>query len=153
MKFKKADILSSLMFISLLIGAYIMLDGLKAFVYLWVLLFGGVTLVSLLLNKKTISTILFYLLIGLILLVTYLMLINLIIPMRDPNIIGAIAGKHDDKIYMDWRWGILFGFLLTFLTILLYHKSRQKNRVIEIAFAVLFIVIAFIRYIMESRGY
>ena len=146
---RKSNIIIGLLFAGLLIGTGIMQTHLKSKPQILMLIFGALTLASFIIKQKMISTWLFYILIGTMLYINYFMLTNLIIDLLNPDR-GWVEfeGERHRVMDMSWIWGVILGFLLSPLTIILYHKSKVRNRSIEIGITTLFLVITIVIYIV-----
>lgn len=143
MKFNRTDILILLAFIGLLIYPIIILTALHINIVLYILIFCVVTLTTFAINR-TLSTILFYILLGLLLYIDYFFLILLIIGIFEPN--RGVVTEHP-VMDLTWIWGIPVGIVLTSLSIWIYHKINKRNKAIEIGVTSIFLIAALIRWI------
>ena len=146
---RKSNIYIGLLFAGLLFGTGIMQTHLKNNPQLFMLIFGALTLTSFITKQKIITTWLFYILIGTMLYINYFMLTNFIIDLINSDR-GWVEFEGERHRVMDtsWIWGVFLGFILTPLTIILYHRKKVRNRSIEITVTSLFLVITTAIYIV-----
>lgn len=138
-----------LIFLGLLAGTGIMQTHLKNNPQIAMLVFGAITLVSFFTQKKNISTILFFALLGTMLFVNYCILTDRIIDLINPNR-GWIEfeGKKQKVMDLSWIWSVISGLFFSPLTLFLYQKKKMRNRAMEIAVTILFLVTTFAVYII-----
>ena len=146
---RKSTIIIGLLFAGLLVGTGIMQTHLKNNPQLFMLIFGGLTLTSFITKQNIITTWLFYILIGTMLYINYFMLTNLIIDLVNPDR-GWVEfeGERHRVMDMSWIWGVILGFILSPLTIILYHREKVRNRSIEIGVTSLFLALTTVIYIV-----
>lgn len=154
MKVKKTDIITCLVFAIFLVETGFIIDSLKEGAQLFTILFGGLTFTTLIIKRNTLSTILFYILLGTILLINYGLLTNLIIGVIDPNR-GTVMVDGVKRHVMDMTWilGILLGLVFAPITITIYHKKLRSDRVIEIVFTAVFIIVTALIYFNHKSAY
>lgn len=77
------------------------------------------------------------------------MLTNSVIDILTPK---RIVEEGDEVLYpvanMNWVWGVILGFILSPMTIILYHKTNSRNRLLEIGVTALFILSTTVIYII-----
>lgn len=148
---RKLNIFIGLFFVVLLIGMGILQTHLKSKPQILMLIFGLITLISFILKLPKTSTWLFYILIGTMLFVSYFTLVDKIIDFLNPNR-GWVEyqGERYRVMDMNWIWGVFFGFILSPLTIILYHKKKLRNRSLEIGLLTFFLVITSVIYIVNE---
>lgn len=136
------DILLIILFLAMLVGTGMMQTHLKEKPQLGMMFLGAFTLVAFILKTKTVSTGLFYLLIGMLLFVNYFMITDWIIHFVNPNRNWVVVNgiKHPTMDF-SWIWGVIAGLILSPVTIVLYHKNNRRNQFIEIATTVLFLMV------------
>lgn len=127
--------------LSLLIISGIMQTKLKSSPQVFMIILGGITLLCFAQKNKNISTALFYSLVGILLSFVFSMttvwVLNLIF--SESNVI-EIEGEKRYVSNMFWLWGISVTIILTPLVLFNYHKSRYRNRRVEVLFLILFVI-------------
>lgn len=139
---RNVNVIIGLIFAVLLIGTGIMQTHLKNEALIFMLIFGVLTFISFIIKQKSISTLLFYILTGAILYINYFMLTDLIIDLINPNR-GWVEFEGERHRVMDlsWIWGVIMGFIFSPLTLILYHRTKIRDRKIEIGATVVFLII------------
>lgn len=146
---RKTNIIIGLIFSGLLVGTAIMQTHLKNKPQIFMLIFGVLTLMSFAIKQKIISTVLFYMLIGTMLYINYFILANLVIDLINPNRSWVeFEGKRYPRMDRSWIWGVVLGFILSPLTIKLYHSKKVRYRLMEIGVTTFFLVITTVIYIL-----
>ncbi len=148
MRYKISDILIGLIFAGLIIGTGLMQPDLKSKPQVYMLLFGLLTLGSLFSKQPFQTSIPFYILLGIMLYINFFMLTNFIVDTISPDD-GWVVDNNGERhrvMQMNWIWGVLAGLVLSPLTIFLYHKKKQRNKVLEISFTIIFIILTAIIY-------
>ncbi len=138
MTIKIADLIIGFVFIGLLIGSATVQPPLKEEPQIIMLLFGGLTLASFFTKSRAISTVLFYLFIGILLFINYTVLTIIIITKINP------VNSSPNVLY--GFWSFLLALFLSPFTIIIYHRLQMRNRIIEIAGTAIFILITTIVY-------
>jgi len=149
MNYKFSDILIGLLFAGLIIGTGFMQIQLKNMPQIYMLLFGLLTLGSLFAKQTFKTSIPFYILLGTMLYINIFILTNLIVNAISPDD-GWFVGTNGERhrvMQMNWIWGVLAGIFLSPLTIFMYHKKIQRNKILEISLTTIFIVLTSIIYI------
>jgi hypothetical protein len=152
MNYKLSDILIGLLFAGLIIGTGFMQTGLKHDPQVFMLLFGLLTLGSLYDTQPSKTSIPFYILLGTMLYINIFILNELIVNTISPNN-GWFVDSNGEKrrvMQMNWIWGVLAGFVLSPVIIIFYHKKVRRNKVLEIAFTTIFIILTAIIYIKNE---
>lgn len=146
---KLSDILTGLLFAGLTIGTAYMQTQLKSTPQIYMLLFGLLTLVSLIAKPPFKTSIPFYILLGTMLFVNFLILTNFIINTISPDDGWVVDNKGERRrvMQMNWIWGVLLGLILAPLSIVLYHRRMRRNKVLEISLTTAFIIFTAIIYI------
>jgi len=149
MNYKFPDILIGLLFAGLIIGTGFMQMQLKKEPQSYMLLFGLLTLGSLFTKQTFKTSIPFYILLGTMLYTNIFILTNLIVNTISPDDGWFVDtnGERHRVMQMNWIWGVLVGIVLSPLTIFLYHKKTQRNRVLEISLTTIFTILTSIIYI------
>lgn len=152
MSYKLSDILIGITFAGLVIGTGFMQTDLKNEPQLFMLLFGLLTLTSLFAKQPFKTSIPFYILLGTMLYLNIFILTNLIVNAINPDDGWFIEtnGERHRVMQMNWMWGVLTGLVLAPLTIVLYHKKIQRNKVLEISLTTVFIILTTIIYIKHE---
>jgi hypothetical protein len=152
MNIKPADLLTGLFFAGLIIGTGVMQTQLKNGVQVYMLLFGVVTLASLVAKQPFKTSIPFYILLGAMLYVNSFIMTNVLVDILNPDdgqFVDTTTGERHRVMQMNWVWGVLAGFVLTPLALIIYHKS-QRNKVLEISLTAIFILVTAIIYIINE---
>ncbi len=151
MHFKLSNILIILLFTSLIIGTAFMQTKLRDDPQVYMLLFGLLTWVSLFAKRTFLTSIPFYILLGVMLYMNIFMqtyqLSNFINP-NDGWVVDS-SGERQRVMQLNWVWCILAGLVLSPLIIILYHKKAQGNKVVEIAFVSVFVLVTAIIYFVK----
>lgn len=149
MKYKLSDIIVGLLLVGLIIGTGFFQTQLKNQSQFFLLLLGLLTLGSLFAKRPFQTSILFYILLGIIFYINIFSLSNHIIDIINPNDGWVIdsSGEKQRVMQMNWKWANLLGLVLTPLLMVLYHKIIGKNKVLEISLTTIFIILTFIIYI------
>jgi len=118
----------------------------------FMLLFGGLTLGSLLLKKPFHTAIPFYVLLGTMLYINVFIITNQLITLMNPDEGWFIDsnGERQRVMQMNWIWGVFTGLILSPLLVILYHKKINRNSLIEISMTTLFIISTAIIYIKHE---
>jgi hypothetical protein len=151
MSFKTSNIISGLFFFSLIIGAGFMQTQLKSSPQVFMLLFAIITLGSFFIKHQYKNSILFYILLGAMVYINIFNLTNYFVSTINPdnNIFVDYNGQKHQVMQMNWIWGVIVGCILSPLAIIFYDKKIQRNKLIEIIFTAVFIImtaIIFIKY-------
>lgn len=149
---KLSDILIGLLFAGLIVGTGFMQTQLKNQPQIYMLLFGLLTLGSLLAKQTFNTSVPFYILLGTMLYINIFILTNRIVTIISPNDVwGADTnGERHRVMPMNWVWGVLTGLVLSPLAIMLYHKKVKRNKRLEISLTTIFIVLTAIIYIKHE---
>ncbi len=152
MSYKISDILIGLIFAGLIIGTGFMQTGLKSGPQIVMLLFGLLTLGSLLAKQPFNTSIPFYILLGTMMFVNIFIMTGLITDVLSPDDVRPVDTKVERHyvMQMNWIWGVLATLVLSPLTLLLYHKKIQRNKVLEISLTTIFIILTAIIYIKNE---
>jgi len=152
MNLKLSDILIGILFVGLIIGTGFMLTQLKREPQIYMLLFGLLTLGTLLAKQTFITSIPFYILLGVMLYVNIFILTSLTVNIISPDNDWVVDtnGERHKVMQMNWIWGVLTGLSLSLLTILLYHKKVKRNKILEISLTTIFIILTAIVYIKHE---
>lgn len=147
MNIKLSEILIGLFFAGLIIGTGFMQTQLKNESQIYMMLFGILTLVSLLAEKSLKTPIPFYIFFGILIFTNIFIVTNLIVNLINPYDGWSVNtnGERVRVMQMNWIWGVLVGLVLSPLTIFLYNKKR--NKMLEISFTTIFIILTVIIYI------
>lgn len=140
---KTSNLLVGTVFLILVIvTAMEQMTGVKEDPQRWMLLLGVLTLLSLLTGLKPVSTVLFYLLLGLLLYVNYYLLIVWMLDAVDPE--PKWIEVDGERHYLIKTGQIFFAlvapFFFSVMTVSLYHKKMRRNKALEVAMAALFLL-------------
>ena len=152
MSYKLSDILIGLMFAGLIIGTSYIQTELKNTPQVFMLLFGLFTLGSFFAKQPFKTSIPFYFLLGKLIYINIFQLTNLIVNSINPED-GWIVDNNGERyrvMQTNWIWGILAGFILSPLTIVLYHKTITRNKVLEFSLTTIYIILTTIIYIKHE---
>ncbi len=153
MNFKLSDILIALIFAGLIIGTFLQTQ-IKNEALINMLLFGLLTLKLLFAKHSFKTSIPFYILLGTMVYINIFELTNIIIfkisPEKSNSGFIDINGERHATMQMNWLWGVFSGLILSPLTIVLYHKKIQRNKILEISLTTIFIVLTAIIYIKKK---
>ena len=152
MSYKLSDILIGLIFAGLIIGTSYIQTELKNTPQVFMLLFGLFTLSSFFAKQPFKTSIPFYFLLGKLIYINIFQLTNLIVNSINPEN-GWIVDNNCERyrvMQTNWIWGILAGFILSPLTIVLYHKKITRNKVLEISLTTIYIILTAIIYIKHE---
>lgn len=128
----------------LIIGAGYTHLELKEEIQRYLILYACATLLTLLIWKSIVSTMLFYIILGVILYMNFFFLSLLIIDLFTPRH-NYIEGEHGG-MSMAWMWGVVAGFTLSPISLVLYHQLEKRNRKFEIAFVLVYIIVSAVVY-------
>jgi hypothetical protein len=148
MNYKLSDTLIGLLFAGLIIGTGFMQTQLKNEAQICMLLFGALTLGSLVAKKPFKTSIPFYILLGTMLYINIFILTNYTVNRISPDDGWFVDndGERHRVMQMNWIWGVLTGLVLSPLTIVLYHKKIKRNKLLEISLTSIFIILTAIIY-------
>ena len=116
------------------------------------LVFGLVTLASLIARKHFKTPVLFYLFLGAMVFINVFMLTTHLANVINPDI-GWIVdsnGVRQRVMNMTWIWGVLSGLILAPLAVLGYHKFVKRKPVMEISITVLFLLVTTVIYVQHE---
>ena len=152
MNYKLLDILVGLLFVGLLIGTAFTQTELKNESQVYMLLFGLLTFVSFFAKKPFKTSIPFYILLGIMLYTSILIITTQVVNLIRPNDGWFVEsnGERHRVMQMNWMWGVLFGFVFSPVIIVLYHKKVQRNKTLEISLTAIFIILTAIIYIKQE---
>ncbi len=152
MNLKLSDILTGFLFAALIIGTGIMQTELKNIPQVLMLLFGLLTLGSLVAKQPFKTSILFYILMGVMLFISIFILTNLIVNtiLPDDGWVIDNNGERYRVMSMNWMWGVLAGLVISPAVVFLYHRKIQRNKVLEISLTAIFIISTSIIYITHE---
>ena len=150
---KKTDILISVVLACLLIFSGVVQTSLKGAPQIVMLVWGGLTLLSLLMSQGRVANFMFTVLFGTLLAVAYFALIFLFTSwMSDPYIDSEGIRRHPMP-----TGELLLGFVgasvLTPFTISIYRKTHWHHRGIKIAASALFCAITAVVFIVTEVRY
>lgn len=143
MNVKLLNILIIILFTILLVGTAIAQLQIKFIPQICLLFFDLLILLIFIIGQGNISTIVFYIFIGLRLFINFCMLTYWIIHIINPNGGISISENGETHLNMDLATPFFSGLaalLFTPLVIYLYHKKIKRNRKIEMTAIVVFIV-------------
>lgn len=146
--------LIALLFAALLINAGILQSDLKEMPQLVMISFGVVTLVSFIFIPGSIfTTLLFYTITGFMLYSAFFGLSEQVKDILYPDI-GWIEHKGEKKQVMDmsWVWSVAAGFVLSLLTLILYHRLKLRNQKLEFGVISLFLAMTVVIYFGFELG-
>ena len=152
MNLKLSHILTGLLFAGLIIGTGFMQTELKSTPQLFMLLFGLLTLGSLVAKQPFKTSILFYILLEVMLFISIFILTSLIVNtiMPDDGWVVDDKGERYRVMEMNWMWGVLAGLVISPAVVFLYHRKIQRNKVLEISLTAIFIISTAIIYITHE---
>lgn len=148
------NILTGLFFAILLTLTGILQSDLKAMPQLVMIAFGIVTLVSFIfIPGSMLTTLLFYTVTGFMLYCAFFELSEYVVDFLYPER-GWIEHEGGKKRVMDmsWIWSVAVGFVLSPLTLVLYHRSKLRNPSLEMGVCALFLVMTVVIYIVLELG-
>lgn len=101
------------------------------------------------LKQEKIGEVLFSILLGTMLYINYFILTNWILDIANPDK-GWVEVDGIPRRVMDTSWilGVIIGPILAPLTIFLYRKNVKRNKIIEMGFTTLFVLITTVVYIV-----
>jgi hypothetical protein len=146
---KTSNLLVGIVFLILVIvTAMEQMTGVKEAPQRWMLLLGVLTLLSLLTGLKPVSTVLFYLLLGLLLYVNYYLLIVWTLNTIDtePKWIELDDERHPVIKTGQIFFALVAPFFLAVMTVVLYHKKIRRKHALEVATAALFLLVTAVLY-------
>ena len=152
MPFKFSDLVIALLFLGLVIGTAMMQGHLKNGPQLLMLVFGLVTVASLIARKHFKTPVFFYLFLGAMVFLNVFMLTTHLANVLNPESGWIIDsnGVRQRVMNMTWIWGVLSGLILTPLAILAYHRFVQRKPILEISLTVVFLVVTTIVYVQHE---
>jgi hypothetical protein len=152
MNLKLSDTLIGILFVGLIIGTGFMLTQLKSEPQIYMLLFGLLTLGTLLAKQTFKTSIPFYILLGVMLYVNIFILSSLTINIISPDNGWVVDtnGERHKVMQTNWIWGVLAGLIISPLAILLYYKKVKRNKILEISLTTIFIILTAIVYIKNE---
>jgi len=151
MNLKLPNILIILLFTGLIVGTAFLQTKLRDDPQVYMLLFGLLTLVSLFAKRTFLTSIPFYILLGVMLYMNIFMQTYQISNMINPNdgwIVDS-SGERQRVMQLNWVWCILAGLILSPLIVILYHKKAERNKVLEITFIGVFVLVSAIIYLIK----
>ena len=150
---KKIDILISVVLACLLIFSGVVQTSLKGAPQIVMLVWGGLTLLSLLMSQGRVANFMFTVLFGTLLAVAYFALIFLFASwMSDPYIDSEGIRRHPMPTG-ELLLGFVGAFVLTPFTIFTFRKIHWHHRGIKIAASALFCVITAVVFIVTEVRY
>lgn len=60
------------------------------------------------------------------------------------------SGARQRVMQLNWVWGVFAGLILSPLIVILYHKKVQRNKMLEIAFVGVFVLVTAVFYFMKN---
>lgn len=142
------DIGIGIIFTILLIGMGFTQTGLKENPQKIMIGFGGILLILKIFREENLSTLMFYILIGILLYVAIFIGIGYIVHKLNPDAGWIeINGERQRVMNMNWIWGVLGGIILSPIIIRKYHKSINRNKILELIFVAFFVIITTIIYV------
>ncbi len=137
----------AILFMILIIGVGFAQIGLKENPQRIMIGFGMITLILKFFKQEKVSTILFSFLIGVLLCVVIFIGIEFFVHKLNPNAGWVeVDGKKRRVMDMNWVWGILGGIIISPIITIKYYKSVNKNKILELIFLILFIIVTTIIY-------
>lgn len=152
MSYKLSNILTGFLFAGLIIGTGFMQTELKSTAQIFMLLFGLLTLGSLVAKQPFNTSIPFYILLGIMLFISIFVLTNLIVNavLPDDGWVVDNKGERYRVMSMNWMWGVLAGLVISPVVVFLYHRKIQRNKILEISLTTVFIISTAIIYITHE---
>ena len=149
MKKQLSNILIAIVFCGLLVGMGFTQTLLKSLPQLIMIFFGMLALGSLIIKRSFISSIPFYIVLGVMFYINIFLLASAAVDFIHPHQDWTTQndGSIDRSPNLNWLGAIIVSFFLSPLSIVFYHKKIQRNKGLEIAFITLFIIVTLIIYI------
>lgn len=149
MKNQISNLITVLLFSGLLIGMGLTQTHLKSMPQIIIFLFGVLTLGSLSIKSSFINSIPFYVVLLVMLYINIYLFTNLIVDLIHPyqGWTTNSDGTVNRRMNTNWIWGIFISFILSPLAVIFYHKKIERNKVLEISFITIFIILTAIIYI------
>lgn len=114
---------------------------------------GGILLLLKVAKENKVSSVLFYILLGVLCYDLIFMLTNHVAYTLNPDAGWTeVDGKRYRVMNYTWVWGVIAGLILSPILLIIYRKSVQRNQLLEGIFVALFLMSScLIFYINEVR--
>lgn len=145
---RTSDLLSGIVFLLLVLVTASEQTEVKEEPQIFMLLLGAGTLLFLLIGLKPASTILFYILLGVLLYVNYYLLTVWILDTIDPEPkwIEVDGERHHVIKTGEIFFALVAPFFFSMFTVVLYHKKMRRNHTLEVAMTALFLLVTAVVY-------
>ena len=145
-------LLVSFMFATMLTITGLIEYDLKRLPHLILFIYGALTLFFLLFRVPYVSTLFFYLLLGLMLFICIGLLFDWVIHTINPDIgysVNTITGERHKVMDMTWVFDSLLSIIFTPILIIAYHRKKLRIRSIELSVCIAFIALNLCYYLFK----
>lgn len=147
-----SDIIIKTIFLGLILAKVFIRPEIKSDAELFLLFLSLITLLSLLFRQPYTTSIVFYILLGIILFENIFFVVDMFVNTFTPDSGEVIEsnGTRHRVMQMNWVWGVLCSLSLTPLIIFFYYKKKQQYKLLEIGLTVIFIIETAINYLKNE---
>lgn len=134
---------SVLLFIFLVLGTFTLQAHLKFSIQILTFSYAVITLGTLFIRRTKLTSILFYVLLGYVTFINIFILTTIILDVINPNDGTVfIDGKVRRVMHTNWITGFVLALVISPILVWQYHKKIKRDKITEIVFNILYIIIA-----------